>query len=340
MAAHGKVAKSIGMIILVASLSTVGRANAAAQASERIQPEETTRSRLGSGYVECVSRGHGPHKRLAQDIAKALRSRKSTASVAFYDRVTKTTCAYSAHRKYDAASMVKPIILGALLLARKGSPSKEEQALARKMIVDSDNPAADALYRQLSDPRDLRKPDSGRIQSFLDAAGMKDTVLSKNGSWGLSQISAADQAKLLRLFTGDGDSVLTPQGRAYALTLMRDVRDDQRWGTPAGAPAGSTIYVKNGWLRRSPDGPQDSFDRGDWKVNSMGAFTGGHYDYGLVVLTENNRVPDGEPAGVGWFHGIDTIEQVSRAVHHDLHPHESPSQGYEPQRPDPKTAGP
>ncbi|MGW2207518.1 hypothetical protein [Streptomyces sp. NPDC001774] len=117
---------------------------------------------------------------------------------------------------------------------------------------------------------------------------------------------------------------------------MRDVQDDQRWGTPAGAPATSSVHVKNGWLQRSQNGPDDPSDRGDWKVSSMGAFTGGRYDYGLVVLTENNRVPHGQPASAGWYYGIGTIEQVSRAVHHSLYPDQPPSSGYKPPRPSPE----
>ncbi|WP_141315634.1 serine hydrolase [Streptomyces spinoverrucosus] len=255
------------------------------------------------------------------------------ASVALYDGMTHTTCTYDAHKGYDSASAVKPIVLGALLLAEGGHLTQEEQTLARKMVVNSDNAATTTLWKQLSDLSDPQKPDPVGIQRFLNAAGMKDTRLDPEGSWGLTQITAADQARLLKLFTGADNTVLSRQARTYALGLMRDVQDDQRWGTPAGAPKTSTIHVKNGWLQRSQYGPKDPFDRGDWKVNSMGAFTGDHHDYGLVVLTENNRVPTGQPAIYGWYYGIDTIEQVARAVHHDLFPAQSPSNGYEPPRP-------
>ncbi|TSB18645.1 serine hydrolase [Streptomyces benahoarensis] len=255
------------------------------------------------------------------------------ASLALYDRTTATTCTYGAHKRYDSASTVKPIVLGALLLAGKGNLTAKEAELARKMIVNSDNAATTTLWRKLSDTSNPQKPNPVAIQRFLNAAGMRDTVLDRTGNWGLTQISAADQITLLKLFTGRGNAVLSHASRAYALRLMHAVEKDQRWGTPAGAPDTSTIQVKNGWLQRSQNGPRDPFDRGDWKVNSLGAFTGGRYDYGLAVLTENNRVPKGRPATDGWYYGIDTIEQVSRAAHHALYPDRSPSHGYTPPRP-------
>ncbi|WP_030776598.1 serine hydrolase [Streptomyces sp. NRRL F-2664] len=326
----------IGAAAVVAvSLPAIAPAGAAALSHAPVVRLQTSaKAKVGSKYVECFSSDGKLAERLSRDIAKALKSRTSMASVALHDRATKTTCTFNAHQRQDSASVVKPIVLGALLLAKKGSLTQKEQTLARKMIKNSDNEATTALWRQLSDLRDPKRPDPVQIQNFLDAAGMKETVPDKEGSWGLTQVTATDLAKLLKLFTGTDNSVLSRQARIYALGLMRNVQDDQRWGTPAGAPEASTIQVKNGWLQRSPDGPDNPFDRGDWKVNSMGAFTGNHYNYDLVVLTQNNRVPANRAAHTGFIYGIDTIERVARAVHHGLHPDQSPAQGYEPLRPD------
>ncbi|WP_311137326.1 hypothetical protein [Streptomyces sp. I6] len=101
---------------------------------------------------------------------------------------------------------------------------------------------------------------------------------------------------------------------------MREVQDDQRWGTPSGAPSDAVVQVKNGWLQRSEKGVRSSWDRGDWKVHSMSAITGRSYDYGLVVMTENNRVPEGASPEVGCDYGMETIERVARSIHRDLHP--------------------
>ncbi|MER6996936.1 serine hydrolase [Streptomyces sp. NPDC000410] len=249
---------------------------------------------------------------LTRDMAKALEKRTSEASVALYDRATRTSCTYGADKQYDSASTVKPIVLGALLLARESALSEGERDLARKMIVSSDNKATYTLWDRLG-----RK----KIQAFLDKAGMENTTINKAGLMGLTQVTAGDQAKLLELLTGKDDSVLNDEERAYILGLMREVRKDQRWGTPAGAPSDAAVQVKNGWLQRSERKLKNPWDRGDWKVNSMSAFTGRAHDYGLVVLTENNRVPEDESPDVGMNYGMDTIEALAKAVHHDLERH-------------------
>ena len=93
--------------------------------------------------------------------------------------------------------------------------------------------------------------------------------------------------------------VLSPASRAYELGLMARVIPSERWGTPAGAPSGVTVHVKNGWLPESAG----------WHINSLGAFTGKGKNYLIVVLTDDN--PSEE-------YGIDTIENVARVIHRDL----------------------
>lgn len=275
-------------------------------------------------------------KRIKKDIDKALQGRRSVASVTLYDRRTGISCTSDENRRQDAASVIKTAVLGALLFDSKGPLTGENNTLARKMITASDNAATTTLWRKLSDLTNPSAPDPVKVQKFLDRAGMKDTVLNKEGFWGLSQVTAADQLQLLKVFTAKGSTgspVLPEKARAYALKLMNEVQDDQRWGAPAGAPKDAVVHVKNGWLQRSGNPDVDPYDRLDWKVNSMAAFTGDDYDYGLVVLTENNRVPDGRPAEDGWNYGIRTIEGVARAVHKDLHPDPSSSQRLQPASP-------
>lgn len=287
-------------------------------------------AKAATSTVRCTSQHQELADKLSSDISKALESRKSLASLSFYDRPTGTKCTSDASKKYDAASTAKTIILGALLYQNGGTLTGTEDALARKMIIDSDNDSATTLWKQLSDLKDPAKPKPVRIQEFLDKAGMKETVLDQEGVWGLTQITADDQAKLLRIFSGDDDSVLGGKSRAYALDLMHQVESSQRWGATAGAPLDSVIHVKNGWMQRSQNPDVDPFDKGDWKVNSMAALTGNGYDSGLAVLTENNRVPKGHPANEGWGEGIETIEAVSRAIYQDVYPD---ADGYHPSRP-------
>jgi hypothetical protein len=230
--------------------------------------------------------------RLSADIQKALQGRAGHHSVTVYDRVTGVYCALDSARHFDSASIVKAIILAALLRwhQESGQPlSEDEKELATAMITLSDNDAATALWNELG---------MARLRHFLKLAKMSQTRLGADGYWGLSQVTAHDQMLLLDLLTA-GNSVLTENSRAYELGLMARVVSYERWGTPAGAPSAVTVHVKNGWL------PDDS----GWHINSIGAFTGHGRNYMIAVLTDDNASED---------YGTDTIEGVARLVHHDL----------------------
>ncbi|MEC4018092.1 serine hydrolase [Streptomyces sp. H27-D2] len=233
--------------------------------------------------------------KLAKDITTALRGRPATTAVSLYDRKTKTSCTLRATQKFDSASVVKATVLATLLWHVKRSGrhlTTQEASLAKAMITKSDNAATSKLWRQLG---------VTRIKKFLTLAGMTQTVPGRDGYWGLTRITARDEQKLLKLLTSE-NTVLSKKARAYALDLMHRVVTSQRWGTPAGAPRSATFHVKNGWLSRSTHG---------WRVHSIGAFTGHGHDYGITVLTQDNRTMNA---------GVATIQAVARAVHRDLNP--------------------
>ena len=184
-------------------------------------------------------------------------------------------------------------MLGALLRQTEEAHRKltpREVKLTTAMITKSDNKSTSALWRQI-------RP--AGIQHFLSLADMRHTVPGPHGAWGLTQITAGDQLKLMQLLTTD-NPVLTAASRGYALDLMHRVVPDQRWGVPAGAPADATVHVKNGWLPRKTDG---------WRVNSVGTFTGSGHDYGMAVLSTGSRTMDD---------GVATVEGAARVIHRDL----------------------
>jgi hypothetical protein len=230
--------------------------------------------------------------RLSTDIADALRGRAGRHAVTVYDAVTGVSCQANGGLHFDSASIVKAIILAALLRWHQetGTPlSNWEQDEATLMITQSDNDAATALWNEVG---------MSRLQHFLNLAKMTETGLGQDGYWGLTQVTAHDEMLLLELLT-QPNPVLSPASQAYQLKLMADVIPSQRWGTPAGAPGDVTVHVKNGWL---PDGT-------GWHVNSLGAFTGKGKNYVMAVLTDGNASEQ---------YGIDTIESVARVVHRDL----------------------
>ncbi|GAA2460171.1 serine hydrolase [Streptomyces pulveraceus] len=245
--------------------------------------------------VSCTSAKAGLAAKLTKDITAALKGRKSTTAVSLHDRTTKTSCTLRATTKYDSASVVKATVLATLLWDNKKHNrylTQREINLTTAMITKSDNNATTTLWKQLG---------ATKVKAFLKAAGMTHTVPGSGGYWGLTQITAQDELRLLTLLTAK-NSVLSDNARSYELGLMRKVVSSQRWGTPAGAPSGTTVQVKNGWLPRATHG---------WRVHSIGAFTGKGHDYGITVLTQDNKTMND---------GINTIQAVARAVHKDLNP--------------------
>ncbi|MEU8827890.1 serine hydrolase [Streptomyces sp. NPDC048636] len=243
----------------------------------------------------CTSDRAGLADKLSRDITAALRDKSATAAVSLRDHTTGTVCTLRADQKFDSASVVKVTVL-ATLLWDAGNHHRHltghESDLATEMITKSDNDATTELWRKLG---------RGKVGAFVRAAGMNRTVPGRDGYWGLTRITANNEEKLLELVTHH-NRVLSDNSRAYILKLMGKVIPSQRWGTPAGAPDGARVQVKNGWLERNTHG---------WRVHSVGAFTGGSHDYTITVLTQDNSAMDT---------GVSTIEAVSRAVHRDLNP--------------------
>ncbi|MGW6095834.1 serine hydrolase [Streptomyces sp. NPDC055157] len=278
--------RGVAAVLATSSLLAVFTTTAPASAS-------TAGATVGGSKVVCTSGKPGLASRLSHDIAGALSGRQDTSALALYDRITGTTCELRADTHFDSASVVKVTVLGALLRQAEEAHRKltpQEVKLTTAMITKSDNDATSALWHQIG---------SAGFKKFLALADMRHTVPGSGGSWGLTQITAGDELRLMQLLTTE-NSVLTATSRAYALDLMEHVTTGQRWGVPAGSPASATVHVKNGWLPRATDG---------WRVHSVGAFTGSGHDYGMTVLSSGNLTMD---------YGIATIEEAARVIHRDL----------------------
>lgn len=244
----------------------------------------------------------GLAKRLSDDIRAAAGRAAGSISVAVYDRTRGVSCYLNSHKHYDSASTVKATILAALLRKRggPGGLSSYEKSQARLMITQSDNSAASYLWGRVG-------PSS--FQHFLNLVGMSQTSPGPGGYWGLTQITASDELKLLETLTA-GNSVLSNASRAYELSLMNQVISSQRWGTPAGTPSGVTWHVKNGWLPRSTH---------QWRVHSIGSFNGHGRDYMMAILTQDDAT---------MIDGVNSIERVARVVHRDLNPGRAANERY------------
>ncbi|NYH55787.1 hypothetical protein HNR06_005376 [Nocardiopsis arvandica] len=244
----------------------------------------------------CVSESHPEAaERLGKRILRETDGREGRIAVGVSAHDGGLTCGLDPDAEFDAASVGKVVVLGALLrtaMDEKRELTSEEEGLATDMITVSDNDAAGELYDRLG---------SERVQDFLDLAGMDDTKLHPENYVGLMRITAGDQLTLLGLLRTDND-VLGADERSYARGLMGDVVEKQRWGVPAGAPGGAEVYLKNGWLPHK--------DAGTWRVNSVGGFLGTPAgDYDVVVLTDDSP---------GMEYGVETIESVAAGVHSAL----------------------
>ena len=227
---------------------------------------------------------------MSGQITAALRGRQSAVGLAVSDPATGLACELDASRQFDSASVVKATILAALL-HRDAQPDEAERLEATQMITESDNDAASDLWGDVGPTA---------MEQFLGLADMTQTVPGPGGYWGLTQVTARDQMRLLHLLiTPNG--VLDNAARSYELGLMSEVEAAQRWGVSAGVPAGSTIELKNGWLPRATLG---------WRINSIGCVSGNRPKYCLVVLTDDNPT---------MAYGVQTVSAVSEIVNRDLH---------------------
>jgi beta-lactamase class A len=230
--------------------------------------------------------------KLSKDIAAAIRGRSGYIAIRVEDVRTGVECRYNEGRRSHSASVVKATILAALLYWRQHthtSLTSTEKHEATLMIEDSDNNAATYLWNDVG---------HARLNQFIKAATMTETELNPGGYWGLSEITARDELQLTRLLT-EHNSVLTDSSRAYELNLMNHVVSYERWGVPAGAPSGLTVYVKNGWLN----------DPVLWVINSIGAIEGHGRDYKMAILTYDNPSEQ---------YGINTVQAIAEAANHDL----------------------
>jgi hypothetical protein len=246
--------------------------------------------------VSCLSPAHPKlAARLTRGIHAALSGRSSAVALRVYDKSEDLNCWLNTTTHFDSASVVKVMILGTLLREAETQDrhlTPYETRLARLMITQSDNNAASALWAHVG---------RGRLRYFLGRAGMKQTRLGPGGYWGLTQITAHDELLLLNLLMYP-NAVLNAGSRDIALNLMAQVIPAQRWGVPAGAPAGLTVHVKNGWLPLATHG---------WRIHSIGCFTGHHRGYSIVVLTQDNPT---------MAYGITTIQSVAEVIHRQLNP--------------------
>ncbi|MFC5722364.1 serine hydrolase [Streptomyces gamaensis] len=215
---------------------------------------------------------------------------RGSYAVAVRDMKTGATADYHTGRwSYDTASIVKLDILAALLYRAHGTPlTGGQRELAEKMVQESDNDAATALWSEIGG--------SAGLTAANKAFGLSQTVAGSGYDWGLTQTTAVDQLTLLERAVGD-DSPLTPSARQYIRTLMGRIDADQRWGISAAADANTSCVLKNGWLPRTATGL--------WDINSVGEIQHSGHPLRIAILSSGQESQE---------RGIELVQNVAVAA--------------------------
>lgn len=212
----------------------------------------------------------------------AARQPRGAISVAAMNVDTGARFAAGCHSGMWTASAYKLFALEALLLQQHGPVSGYESDDALTAIENSDNAAGYRLFL-----------DAGGNAGLTAAAhrfGMKHTVMGDTDPT-FTRTSASDFLVLARNLV-DPDSPLTRSARKYALRLMANVEDDQRWGVGAAADKDSIVYNKNGWLSIDDTNAPGETDGGRWAVSSVGIIRVHHQRVIMAILTQHQPLMD------------------------------------------------
>ena len=193
--------------------------------------------------------------------------------VAVYDYQTQEiTSVSNTNQPMTLASVTKVGIL-ASVLQQQTTLTTTNQPLADKMIQQSDNDSAQALYDQVG---------STGLQQTYNAFGLTHTTVNTQ-HWGWTTSTATDQVALLNHIFQPNQVQLTTEQQATIQSEMSAIDSRQRWGV--GQMTRNTA-VKNGWL------PDDD-DRNSWSLNSIGHVIDGEKAYDVAILTHGQAFDNG-----------------------------------------------
>lgn len=174
-----------------------------------------------------------PAKKAIAAAADWIGGRDGAVAFAVVDTNGEDAGGYRRHEPFQLASLAKAMLLVASL-RRDPTPDGATEAVLTRMITESDNGAAYAIFGQVG---------ARGMCEIAKAAGMED--YEQGTDWIDTRASAADQAR----FFFHLQSLVPAAGRSLARRLLAGVVPIQRWGIPAAAgPEGWTSYFKGGWL--------------------------------------------------------------------------------------------
>jgi hypothetical protein len=174
-----------------------------------------------------------PGKKAVAAAEEWISGRDGDVAFAVVDTNGEDAGGYRRHEPFQLASLSKAIMLVASL-RDDPTPDPTTEATLTRMITESDNGAAYAIFAQVG---------AKGMRAVAKAAGMED--YEQGTGWVDTRASAWDEAQLFWQY----EKLVPAAGRSLARRLLSSVIPIQRWGIPAAAgPMGWTSYFKGGWL--------------------------------------------------------------------------------------------
>jgi Beta-lactamase enzyme family len=245
-----RTALIVAVALLPALLPAVG---AAARTGQRPQATAVLHTSGGARYP------WRERARKARRYARRRLGRVSFAVVGEHDRLR----GFHVRRTFRSASTIKVMFMTAYLRqrgVRHRRLRRSDKALLKPMITRSDNTTATIIFNRVG---------RRRLRRLARAAGMRD--FRPSIVWGLSRISARDEARFMRHLR----RYIPARHRAYAFHLLSHIVSWQRWGMPGAQPRGWNIYFKGGFVR----GPVG------WVTHQIALLRHRRHRLGIAVLT-------------------------------------------------------
>lgn len=204
-----------------------------------------------------------------------VKNRAGVESFAFVDQSGQLR-GFNRWRVVPSASVLKPMLMVAYLnlsSVRDRPLTDRDRSLLGPMIKWSDNTTAGIVLNTVGAAGVYRVARRAEMVHFR----LHTPV------WGLSEITAADQARFFYRI----DRYVPARHRAYARYLLSHIVASQRWGIPPETPSGWKIFFKGGWASGTGRVTHQvaMLEEGDWRlaVAVLTEFNPSH-DYGTRTI--------------------------------------------------------
>jgi hypothetical protein len=228
--------------VALVALTGVGLAVHGARREEPVAPPAKNAANAASQQTRHTTDTASRARPVAMRVGRVTVDSDGFLSWALLDRRTgRITGSANFAAPSDAMSMVKAW-LAADYLRQHPEPTRAARQRLRIMIRDSDNAAAQAIYREVG------RTES--IERMIETCRLTDSA-AVPGLWSNTVVSARDVVRL-GLCLADGRAA-GPVWTDWLMNEMREVRGTGDFGVRT-ALDDDTVAIKNGWLLRDEDG--------------------------------------------------------------------------------------